>query len=48
MPDPIEPENPAATTDEPQSEAMAPPEGRDAVKRTTHKVDADDMFGSTT
>ena len=41
MPDPISPEVPAALTDDPQAEAMAPP---DTVKKMTHEVDADDMF----
>ena len=48
MPDPIEPEIPAAITDEPQGDAMAPADGRAILKKTTHEVDADDMFGSTT
>ena len=48
MADPLDPELPAALPDEPQSEAMMPLEGRDAVKKMTHDVDTDDMFGSTT
>lgn len=46
MPDQPEPEIPAAITDEPQADAMAPVEGAEAVKRMTHEVDTDDMFGS--
>lgn len=48
MPDPIEPPVPVAITDGPQAEAMEPTDGPDAVKKTTHEVDTDDMFHSTT
>ena len=45
MPDPIDPDVPAALTNEPQSDTLAPTEGRDAVRKMTHEVDTDDMFG---
>lgn len=48
MPDPINPAIPAAPADEAQEEVLSRPEGDDLVKKMTHEVDTDDMFGSTT
>ena len=42
--DPETPAIPAAMTDLPPTDATEPNSGEQAVNRTTHDVDADDMF----
>lgn len=44
MPDAEHPEIATAITDPPQAEAMDPPSAEQAVNKTTHDVDTDDMF----